>query len=218
MPRPPDQTRRRIIDAAYALFYRNGFGRVSVDSIAAAAGVTKRTLYYHFKSKDQLLESVLEVQGELALARIRKREPRYLGSAEEIITVLFSDLAKWSATRGWTGAGFTRLVMELADLPGHPARAVARHHKAALEMWWTDLLRKAGAASPSERAREVMLLMEGAMAMILIHGDKSYADAAARAAKILLSRMGGVRLRRGDRVARTRATSRERRLAKIPLD
>jgi len=39
----------------------------------------------------------------------------------------------------------------------------------------------------AERAREVMLLMEGAMAMILIHGDRNYANAAARAAKTLVS-------------------------------
>ena len=187
VPRPADQTRHRIIDTAYALFYRSGFGRVSVDNIAAAAGVTKRALYYHFKSKDHLLESVLEVQGELALARIRKREPRYSGNSDEILSILFSDLAKWSATPGWTGAGFTRLVMELADLPGHPARAVARRHKVALEAWWTGLLRKAGVAAPAERPREVMLLMEGAMAMILIHGDRNYANTAARAAKTLVS-------------------------------
>jgi AcrR family transcriptional regulator len=187
MPRSAERTRARIIDAAYGLFYRTGFGRVSVDEIAAAAGVTKRTLYYHFKSKDELLESVLTVQGELALARLRRREHRYLGNADEIISNLFSDLAKWSETPRWTGAGFTRLVMELADLPGHPARVIARRHKAALEAWWADILRKAGVTSPQERAREVMLLMEGAMAMILIHGESKYADAAAQAAKRLMS-------------------------------
>jgi len=91
------------------------------------------------------------------------------GSADEIITARFSELAKWSMTPGWTGAGFTRLVMELADLPGHPARAIAHRHKAEVEAWWAGLLRKAGVASPREWAREVALLMEGAMALILIH-------------------------------------------------
>ena len=74
MPRPADRTRRRILDAAYDLFYRKGFGRVGVDEIAAVAGVTKRTLYYHFESKDELLASVLALHSELALARIRKYE------------------------------------------------------------------------------------------------------------------------------------------------
>jgi len=186
MAKSAEPTRRRILDAAYELFYRKGFGRVSVDEIAEFAGVTKRTLYYHFKSKDALLAAVLDLHHELAMARIRRWEERYSGDANEIIEVLFSELVKWSAKPGWTGAGFTRLVMELADLPGHPARAVAHRHKAAVEAWYTDLFAKAKVASPSERAREVALLVEGTTAPILIHGDRSYADAAARAAKRLI--------------------------------
>ena len=54
-----DATRRQILDTAYDLFYRKGFGRVGVDEVAAAAGFTKRTLYRHFRSKDDLLGAVL---------------------------------------------------------------------------------------------------------------------------------------------------------------
>jgi len=187
MPRSAERTRRRILDAAYELFYQKGFVRVGVDEIAALAGLTKRTLYYHFTSKDELLGSVLALHSELSLARIRKYEARYSGSADEIIDILFSELAKWSAKPGWTGAGFTRIVMELADLPGHPARAIAHRHKAAVEAWWASLLESAGVSAPLERAREVVLLMEGATALILIHGDRSYAKAACEGAKKLVS-------------------------------
>ena len=55
MPGNADETRRRILESGYAFFYRQGFNRVGVDEIARAAGVTKRTLYYHFRSKDELL-------------------------------------------------------------------------------------------------------------------------------------------------------------------
>src|SRR5579871_2346670 len=171
MPRNREPTRRRILDAAYELFYRMGFGRVGVDEVAAFARVTKRTLYYHFRSKDELLAAMLERHHELALARVSKHADRYRGDADDMLTVLFAELARWSAKPGWTGAGFTRLAMELADLPGHPARAIAKRHKAALEAWWTTLLDKAGISSASERAREVALLMEGATALVLIHGD-----------------------------------------------
>ena len=183
MAKDAQATRRRILDAAYELFYRKGFGRVGVDEVAASAGITKRTLYYHFQSKDDLLASVLELHSELALARIRKYEDRYSGSANEILDILFAELSRWSAKPAWTGAGFTRLAMELADLPGHPARAIAHRHKAAMEGWCAGLLERTGVASPSERAREVVLLLEGATALILIHGDRGYAEAAARAAK-----------------------------------
>jgi AcrR family transcriptional regulator len=186
MPRLAERTRRRILDCAYELFYRKGFHRVGVDEIAALAGVTKRTLYYHFESKDELLTAVLDLHHELALARIRKHQDRYSGDAEDILALLFAELAKWSKKPGWTGTGFTRLVMELADLPGHPARAVARRHKAAVEAWYAELFTKARITAPMERAREVALLAEGATALILIHGDRSYADTAAHAAKRLV--------------------------------
>jgi len=186
MPRSAGKTRRLILDAAYELFYRKGFNRVGVDEIAPASGVTKRSLYYHFKSKDELLASVLELQHELGLARIRKYENRYKGDPDEILAVLFSELAKWSAKSGWTGPGFTRMVMELADMPGHPARAVARRHKAEVERWYAEVLAKARVKSPLECSRQIALLTEGAAALILIHGDRSYADTAARAAKRLV--------------------------------
>lgn len=187
MLRSQKPTESLILNAAYELIHKKGFYKVGVDEIAEAAGITKRTLYYHFASKDALLEAVLSTHSELALARIKKYEDRYSGSAGEIIDVLFSELAKWSKKPGWTGAGFTRLVMELADLPGHPALVIARRHKAALEEWWESLLKRAGVPSPLTGAREVMLLMEGAIALTLIHRDQRYAEVACQAAKKLVN-------------------------------
>jgi AcrR family transcriptional regulator len=186
MPRPAGQTRRRILDAAYELFYRRGFSRVGVDEIAAFSGITKRSLYYHFKSKDELLAAVLDLQHELALARIRKHEARYGGAPDDIIDVLFSELARWMVRPGFAGAGFTRIVMELADLPGHPAHAAARRHKSAVESWYAELFAREKVASPEELARDVALLTEGAVALALVHRDRGYVAAAARAAKRLV--------------------------------
>jgi hypothetical protein len=78
--------------------------------------------------------------------------------------------------------------VELADLRGHPARAIARQHKAAVEKWLADALTAARVASPRSHAREIMLLMEGSMLLMLIHGDRSYAKAAAQAAKALVQK------------------------------
>ena len=78
------------------------------------------------------------------------------------------------------------MAIELADLPGHPARTIARRHKAAVEDWFEGLMAKAGIAEPRERAREIVMLLEGAAVKILIHGDRSYAATAASAAKRLV--------------------------------
>jgi AcrR family transcriptional regulator len=186
LPRSSDQTRQRVLDTAYRLFRRSGFGRISMDEIAAGAGVTKRTLYYHFESKDALLATVLETQHHLALAAFKTFGDKLSGRPEAMVDTLFKELAAWSDTPRWAGSGFTRLVIELADLPGHPARTIARRHKAMLEAHFADMLAAAGVASPRETAREIWLLSEGAISLMLVHRDRSYAAAAATAAKKLL--------------------------------
>jgi hypothetical protein len=80
--------------------------------------------------------------------------------------------------------------MELADLPGHPARATARAHKAAVEEWLSDRLADGGLAAPRDTARHLVLLIEGALALVLIHGDVAYMHAAADAARLLVGADG----------------------------
>jgi AcrR family transcriptional regulator len=184
MARSSALTNQRILDAAYGLFWRQGFVRVSMDQIAERAKVTKRTLYQHFRSKDDLIAAALARSSELALERLEQFQ--LPANRDAMIDSCFAQLADWASKPRWAGAGFTRVVVELADLRGHPARAIARRHKAAVEAWFAGLLATAKVSSPRERAREITLLMEGAMMLMLIHGDRSYAEAAARAAKRLV--------------------------------
>ena len=186
MPRSAEQTRGRVVEAAYRLFRRRGYNRVTMDDIAEAAKLTKRTLYHHFKSKDQLLADVLESQHHLALQAFRTFGDNLSGSAETIVEAMFQDLAVWADRPRWAGSGFTRLVIELADLPGHPARLIARRHKAQLEKCFAELLARSGVDRPNELARAVWLLSEGAVSLILVHGDRGYSAAASEAAITLV--------------------------------
>lgn len=186
MPRSAEQTRGRVLEAAYKLFRRQGYNRVTMDDIAKAAELTKRTLYHHFNSKDQLLADVLESQHHLALQAFRTFGDNLSGSAETIVEAMFQDLAVWADRPRWAGSGFTRLVIELADLPGHPARLIARRHKAQLEKCFAELLARSGVGRPNELARAVWLLSEGAISLILIHGDRGYSAAASEAAITLV--------------------------------
>jgi AcrR family transcriptional regulator len=181
MRRTAENTRAKILDSAYALFFRRGYFRAGVDEIAKAAGITKRTLYSHFDSKDALIGAVLQRQHARAAASIGRWAEVLAGPSPAAIDRLFGELASWAGKPRWAGAGFTRIAMELADLRGHPARAIARRHKQAVED------RLAAAFGSKQIAEELMLLLEGTMAMLIISGDRRYADAAAKAAKRLLS-------------------------------
>jgi AcrR family transcriptional regulator len=188
VPRKGGQTRRRIIDAAYEVFYKSGFARAGVDAIAEAAGVTKRTLYYHFDSKDALLSAVLDNQHELVLARIQGWAKRGSGDPTRTVDLLFDEFKEWASKPGWKGSGFTRATFELADLPGHPARAAAHRHKAAVESWLGGEFDGGGIRNSPEIARQVMLLVEGCHSLVLIHRDTSYIDSASAAARVLVER------------------------------
>jgi AcrR family transcriptional regulator len=178
MPKDSAATRAKIIDAAYTLFYREGFARIGVDEIAAEAGVTKRTLYYHFDSKDALLAAVMEAQNDLALARVRQIMEAGGSDASAMMRSLFTELAKWAASPRWHGSGFTRVAMDLAGQPGHPARKIAARHKAAVETLLTKRLTACRIVEARAVAGQVMLLTEGCLSLILIHCDTSYANAA----------------------------------------
>ena len=65
-------TRERIISAASKLFYEDGIRGVGVDAVAAKAGITKRTLYYHFKSKDDLVAAYLGARDQPNLALFKQ--------------------------------------------------------------------------------------------------------------------------------------------------
>jgi len=97
-------THRRILDAAYTLFFRNGFARINVDQIAEQASVTKRTLYDHFRSKDELLAAVLEFQHDLALARIEKLFARSARTLPEMMDHMSSGRARQTDSSCSAGA------------------------------------------------------------------------------------------------------------------
>lgn len=186
MARDSSGTRKRIIEAADELFYGEGIQSVGVDAIAAKAGITKRTLYYHFKSKDELVAAYLEARDLPALERFRQWVDQSDGPLAQQIAGMFAKLAARALDPRWKGCGFARAAAELAGLPGHPALGFAARHKKRFEAWLADLLRHEGVPDAAALARQILVLLDGAMTHMLIHRDPSYAHAAAKAAVALL--------------------------------
>lgn len=185
MPRDAQATKARILAAAHRCFFRQGFARVGMKDIAGAAQVTKRTLYQHFDSKDALLEAMLAHQAELSLRTYAENFDRAPRDAVGLVREIFDDLGVWAEGPHYLGSGFTRLAMELCDMPGHPAMRFARQHKATVEGLLARQFAECGTAAPERLARQVWMLMEGAMLMSLLHGGNAYFDAAAVAARRL---------------------------------
>ena len=177
-----EDTKQRILKAAYSLFRQEGFTRVSVDAIAEHSGVTKRTVYYHFKSKDDIVAEVLTDQHDYLIRQFQDWAGPDTKTADQIVKNLFKRLGDWAERKPYLGSGFTRISTELADRPGHPARKAASLHKALVEERLSGQLAQSGHAEPAFTARSVMTLIEGSMMLALIHGDSTYIQSAGEAA------------------------------------
>lgn len=186
MVKPGSPTRKRILDAATKLFYGEGIGRVSVDSVAAKAGVTKRTLYYHFRSKDDLIAAYLEARDQPNLALMARWFEEADGDLPAKVAAIFTNLARAARHPKWKGCGFLRTAAELAAMPGHPAIRIGARHKRNFETWMAGEFARAGLANARELARQVVVLMDGAFSIMLVHRDPQYVEAAGRAAAALI--------------------------------
>ena len=77
-------SRRKILEAAREVFFRDGFMAANLDEIAQKAGVAKGTLYRYFDSKAELYVAVLAHNGEIFKQRMRETVSGDAGAAERI--------------------------------------------------------------------------------------------------------------------------------------
>jgi AcrR family transcriptional regulator len=179
-------TRERIVAAAAKLFYQEGIGRVSMDAVAEKARLTKRTLYYHFASKDDLVAATLEMRDQPSLSLYERWFDAAEGGVADKLRGLFRNLAQAARHPKWKGCGFLRTTAELAHMPGHPAIKVGAAHKKKFESWMRALFEAEGIEHGLGLARQVTLLMDGAFAVTLLHRDPSYMESAGEAAASLV--------------------------------
>lgn len=186
MSDPASDTPRRILAAAAHLFYSEGIAGASMDAIAAQAGLTKRSLYYHFRSKDDLVAAWLEgLDGE-----VRARYRAWLGSAGPIearLRHMFARLADHARDPRWKGCGFARAACELAGMPGHPGVRAAQAHRKRFEAWFAEELRQAGVEPAEALGRRLIVLLDGAIVQAMLHHDPAYVEQAGIAAADLVA-------------------------------
>jgi len=185
MARSSDLTRERIVSAASTLFYSEGIRAVSVDAVAAKAGLTKRTLYYHFKSKDDLVAAYLAARDQPNLALFKRWFTEADGGLPEKVEAIFRHLARSASHPKWKGCGFLRTSAELANLPGHPAIKIGAAHKKKFEDWLRTTFEAERIEGASSLARQILLLLDGSFAVVQLHRDPSYMETAGQAAHAL---------------------------------
>ncbi|MBR0682672.1 TetR/AcrR family transcriptional regulator [Roseomonas eburnea] len=101
-------SREAIVEAAERLFLERGFGAVSMDELAEAAGVARRTLYNQFASKEEIFrEMLLRFAGQLEHALPPGVETQ--GDVEEVLRLIARAILKLHERPGYLG--FMRMVV-----------------------------------------------------------------------------------------------------------
>jgi AcrR family transcriptional regulator len=171
----------RILDVADRLFYGQGIRAVGVDTIAAEIGISKRTLYNHFPSKDALIVAYLA----------RRLRPLAISDEPPAAQILgfFERLERSFGATGFHGCPFFNAIAELKE-PHHAASRIALDFKERRRAWFRDLLRRAGAANVEPLSLQLAMLVDGAIVAALVRRDPTVARAAQSAARILLEAAG----------------------------
>jgi AcrR family transcriptional regulator len=171
----------RILETADRLFYLQGIRAVGVDTIAAEIGISKRTLYNHFPSKDALIAAYLE-------RRFVVPRPSDKSPVEQILGT-FDSLERRFAAKDFRGCPFVNAVAELGG-EGRTVRKIAIAFKESRRLWFRDLLVQVGAADAEGLATQLALLVDGSIAQDLVRNDPAMARAAKQAASVLLKNAG----------------------------
>ncbi|GAA3716583.1 TetR/AcrR family transcriptional regulator [Streptomyces tremellae] len=159
--RPVTPAGRRIVAAAEELFYSRGITAVGVDLIAERSGVTKRTLYNQFGSKDRLVAAYLAERDKRWRSLVRDAVD---ACADRVaaVTAPFDALRTWSEGNP-RGCAFINALAELPD-PAHPAHRIAADQKLWLLGLFEELAADAGCRDPGTLAVRLLVLHEGALA------------------------------------------------------
>ncbi len=177
--------RDRLLDTASELFYSEGINATGINSIVARSGVSKPTLYAYFHSKDELIAAVLERAERDRASSLATWVNSYPGSPRDRLLAVFDWLAQRHSGGGWRGCAFVNAAAELVD-PQHPAREIARRQKRWMGNFLADLARDAGIADADQVGADLMLLVDGANARMVVDGDLRAAMDARRLAALWL--------------------------------
>ncbi|KJC36085.1 TetR family transcriptional regulator [Bradyrhizobium sp. LTSP885] len=179
---PPKQTmKERILETADRLFYLQGIRAIGVDTIAAEIGISKRTLYNHFPSKDALIAAYLQ-------RRFVQPRPSDKPPAEQILAT-FDSLERRFAAKDFRGCPFVNAVAELGP-DDRGVKKIAIAFKESRRVWFRDLLTQLGVADAEGLATQLVLLVDGSIAQDLVRDDPGMARAAKEAARVLLANAG----------------------------
>ncbi len=177
--------RDELVQKALQTFYRNGFQATGMDMLVAESGISKTSMYKHFRTKEDLILAVLRLRDEQFRNWLYRRMEEKAGTPQQQLIAMFDALEEWFDEPGYKGCMFIKASSEYQDA-SHPIHKQSADHKRMLESHITNLAEQAGMENPGALARQLLILKEGAIVTAHMgHTDNPAKDAKAAAIQLV---------------------------------
>lgn len=177
--------RDELVQKALPIFYKNGFHATGMDKLAAETGISKTSMYKHFRTKEDLILAVLRLRDENFRNWLYRRMAELGKTPAEQLIAMFDALGEWFAEPDYRSCMFIKASAEYQEADD-PIHAQSAEHKRLLFNHICDLAKQAGANDPAALARQLLLLKEGAIVTAhLRHSDDPASDAVIAAQDLL---------------------------------
>ncbi len=169
----------RIVASSLELFYRHGYHASGVDLLSQEAGVTKKTLYRYYPSKEYLIDAALTLRHRQFMARMFNFVEAAPVKQRPLAYIDF--IAGWVKEDDFHGCAFINATAEYAG-PEEPPHVQASAHKQEIRGYLTEICVAAGTRQPETVAMQLFLLGEGLIVASQVQGHEDSLVEAARAA------------------------------------
>lgn len=177
--------RDELVRKALQVFYRDGFHATGMDRLVVETGVSKTSMYKHFRTKEELILAVLRLRDENFRNWFVRRIEELADTPADQLLAAFDVLGEWFCEDNFRGCMFIKAGAEYQEADD-PIHVQASEHKRLLLEYFTDLCRKAGAPDPDRLACQLLLLKEGAIVTAVLLRNCDPARDAKEAAQVLL--------------------------------
>ncbi len=177
--------RDELVQKALPVFYRNGFHATGMDMLMGETGISKTSMYKHFRTKEDLILAVLRLRCEQFRNWLFRRMETLGDTPREQLLAMFDALGEWFAEDSFQGCLFIKAAGEYQDRD-HPIHAHSAEHKRLLYNHLKPLAEQAGARAPGLLAEQLLLLKEGAVVTAHLGHANDPAATAKRAAEALI--------------------------------
>jgi TetR/AcrR family transcriptional repressor of nem operon len=166
-------TRERIVAAADDLFYRQGYEKTSFADIANAVGITRGNFYYHFKSKDEILDAVIQVRLGNTTKMLAHWEAQAQHPEQRIGSFIHILISNQCAILDY-GCPVGTLCSELAKLK-HPSQAEANTLFALFRVWLSRQFQLLGREKDADQlAMHLLARSQGIATLANAFYDKAF--------------------------------------------